>query len=145
MSPGGMLINKYLKKRDDERLKREKEDKARQQQLEREREARQLRLSARENLYQQRVNAGTANAFERRVAAGGGFKNFKPEEIAADLEKHKDKITDQNMLDGQDAIMQSIEASAASSIGGNATKYEINNEENTFNELMVKKHGERTP
>lgn len=131
MSPGGMLINKYLKKRDAkrdaERLKRQREREAREQQLAREREAReqqeararearQLRLSARENLYKQRVNAGTANAFERRIAAGGGFKNFTPEQIKADLEKHKKEVTDQNMLDGHTAIIDSTEQTAIKNI-----------------------------
>ena len=134
-----MLINKYLEKRDAEKLKREKEEKARQQQLEREREARQLRLSARENLYQQRVNAGTANAFERRIAAGGGFKNFKPEEIAADLEKHKNQLTDQNMLDGQDAIIQSTEQTARDNVKEGGPSYVLTGA--TFEREMVQKGG----
>ena len=116
MTPAGMLINKYLEKRDAERLKRENEYQARQQQMEREKEARQLRLSARENLYQQRVNAGTANEFERRVAAAGGFSKINKEELKKAIAGSNQFFTDQNKIDAHNAIIEKNMQEASDSV-----------------------------
>lgn len=117
MTPAGMLINKYLEKRDAERLKREKEEQERKERKEREYETRKLQLSARKNLYEQRVNAGTANAFERKIQSSE-LANLDSKQLEKELNSFRDSgITDQNIADAY-----GMNVTAAQTIAYNQTK-----------------------